>query len=113
MNRKKVLYVLMFVPLIAVLVALFFLPGRIPAKIDGEGNVTQWYLSFMLLLVPALGVGMGMFTLDMMRRAGQLGQKGPRLSRMAYLSGLFSLIVFAFVTFYSIYAAFVQARYGG
>ena len=113
MNRKKVLYILMFVPLVAALAALPFLPGRIPAKIDGAGNITQWYVSIMLLLVPGLGVGMGLFTLDMMRRADQLGQNGPRLARMAYFSGLLSLIVFAFVTFYTIYAAFVQAGYGG
>ncbi len=111
MTKKRLLYLLMFVPLAAAVAALFFLPARIPAKMDSQGQVTQWYANFMLLLVPGLGVGMGLFTLDMMKRASALGQSGPRLGRMAFISGILSLVVFAFVTFYSIYAAFVQAGY--
>ena len=108
-RRKRLLLMLMLVPLVATGVALLFLPVKIPYKLDAAGNVTAWYTSFMLLLVPGLGAGMGLFTLDMLKRADKLGQSGPRLMRMAFISGLLSLVVFAFVTAYSIYAAFVQA----
>ena len=43
MKKKKIIfYSLMFLPLIVVLIALHFLPERIPAHYDFNNQVTRW-----------------------------------------------------------------------
>ena len=43
MKKKKIIfYSLMFLPLIVVLIALPFLPERIPAHYDFNNQVTRW-----------------------------------------------------------------------
>ena len=47
MKKKKIIfYSLMFLPLIVVLIALHFLPERIPAHYDFNNQVTRWGINF-------------------------------------------------------------------
>ena len=48
MKKKLAFYILMFLPLAAVLIALHFLPDQIPAHYDFDGQVTRWGRSMKL-----------------------------------------------------------------
>lgn len=106
-GKQKILYVFMLMPLVSVIVALFFLPARFPARVDSQGAITAWYSKFILLAVPAFSVLMGLFTMKMEKRALLKGAQGVKLALLAYSSGMLALFVFFLVTVYTIYAAFV------
>jgi uncharacterized membrane protein len=56
MKKKKIIfYSLMFLPLIVVLIALPFLPERIPAHYDFNNQVTRWgskYNTYIFVVTP-------------------------------------------------------------
>ena len=56
MKKKKIIfYSLMFLPLIVVLIALHFLPERIPAHYDFNNQVTRWGSKYETLIFPVIG----------------------------------------------------------
>ena len=110
-RKQKGLYLLMLLPLAVAVVALFFLPARFPARMDSQGNVTGWYPKYVLLLLPALSIMMGLFTINMQKRASSMGARGERLALMAYVSGMLAMLVFLLITVYAVYSAFVLSAF--
>ena len=110
-RKQKGLYLLMLLPLAVAVVALFFLPARFPASMDSQGNVTGWYTKYVLLLLPALSIMMGLFTINLQKRASSMGARGERLALMAYVSGMLAMLVFLLITVYAVYSAFVLSAF--
>lgn len=54
MKKKLAFYILMFLPLAAVLIALHFLPDQIPVHYDFDGQVTRWGSKYEALIFPAM-----------------------------------------------------------
>ena len=51
---KKGYYVLTFLPLILSVIALFVLPGEIPAHFNSSGEITRWGSKYEILICPVL-----------------------------------------------------------
>ncbi len=67
---KRVIFcLLMFLPLLAVLIALPFLPDEIPAHYGFSGQVDRWGSKYETLYFPVLTLLFGFFMLGMARVA--------------------------------------------
>lgn len=107
MKRKRaILYVLMFLPLAAVLVALPFLPGLIPAHYDFSGQITRWGSKYEMLLTPAVSILFGYFMLGMGKYSAKREKTGTNNENVCLTTGIVSLIIFDTITGYIIYTAF-------
>lgn len=72
MKKKKIIfYSLMFLPLIVVLIALPFLPERIPAHYDFNNQVTRWGSKYETLIFPVITVLFGYFMLGMAKSSSK------------------------------------------
>ena len=68
MKRVRVLlWILMLLPLVATVVALFFLPDRIPAHYGFDGTVDRWGSKYETLVFPVLSIVTGALLLAMSR----------------------------------------------
>ena len=54
MKNKKLYYILMFLPLVASLIALQFLPDVIPAHYNIDNVVDRWGSKYEILILPEL-----------------------------------------------------------
>ena len=71
MKNKKLFYVLMFLPLVASLIALQFLPNVIPAHYNINNVVDRWGSKYEILILPVVTISFGLFSLAM----GKVAQK--------------------------------------
>ena len=77
MKNKKALYIaLMFLPLLITLVALPFLPEKIPAHYNFAGEIDRWGSKFETLIFPFTTIGMGCFMLWMAKIAAKQEEGG-------------------------------------
>ena len=77
MKKKKIIfYSLMFLPLIVVLIALPFLPERIPAHYDFNNQVTRWGSKYETLIFPVITVLFGYFMLGMAKFSSKQEENG-------------------------------------
>ena len=77
MKKKKIIfYSLMFLPLIVVLIALHFLPERIPAHYDFNNQVTRWGSKYETLIFPVITVLFGYFMLGMAKFSSKQEENG-------------------------------------
>lgn len=90
---EKLFAVLMYLPLVMALMALPFLPERIPAHYDGMGLVTRWGSPFEVLILPPCVILFGLFLRFMAKVTGDLeGKNWKKISLLIGCAGLLVLI---------------------
>lgn len=62
--KKTVCYILMYLPLVIVLIALPYLPEKIPAHYGFDNQVDRWGNKYEALLFPIISLLMGYFLLE-------------------------------------------------
>ena len=105
---EKLFAVLMYLPLVMALIALPFLPERIPAHYDGAGLVTRWGSRLEVLILPSCVVLFGLFLRFMASITGELSGKSWR--KISLLIGCAALLVFNIMTGFILYTAFSQTE---
>ena len=111
MRNKKLLtalyIILMFLPLIAVIVAYPFLPDQIPAHYGMDNQVTRWGNKSETFIFPIITLVFGFFMYIGAKGAAEQEKKGngtgKNNSTITFVAGIFSIIVFDILTFYFLY----------
>lgn len=107
MKKKKIIfYSLMFLPLIVVLIALHFLPERIPAHYDFNNQVTRWGSKYETLIFPVITVLFGYFMLGMAKFSSKQEENGSNNENVCIVAGIVSLTLFNAMIGYFLYADF-------
>ena len=108
MKNKKLFYVLMFLPLVASLIALQFLPDVIPAHYNIQNVVDRWGSKYEILILPVITIAFGFFSLAM----GKIAQKQEPLGNNNEKSSLFIsncvLLIFNMLSGFMIYSSLHQ-----
>ena len=108
MKNKKLFYVLMFLPLVASLIALQFLPNVIPAHYNINNVVDRWGSKYEILILPVVTISFGLFSLAM----GKVAQKQEPLGNNNEKSNLFIgncvLLIFNMLSGFMIYSSLHQ-----
>lgn len=101
----------MFLPLLAVIAALQFLPDQIPAHFDINGNADRWGSKYETLVFPVSTVIFGSIMLITAKLSSKAedGGKGNN-EKICILTGIFSLAIFNAMTVYFLYADFISAE---
>ena len=103
---KPGFYVLMFLPLAVTLIALFFLPDKIPGHYGADGLVTRYGSKYETLLLPVITVPFGYFMMRMAIRAGRPENNASRAGENAIIIiSALAIVVFHFMTYYFLYFA--------
>ena len=105
---EKLFAVLMYLPLVMALMALPFLPERIPAHYDAAGLVTRWGSRFEVLILPPCVVLFGFFLRFMAKIAGELS--GNAWKKISLLIGCAALLVFQVLMRFILYTSFGQVE---
>lgn len=105
-TRKTIYYILMFLPLAVALIALPFLPDRIPAHYDFDHQVTRWGSKYETFLYPAVTVLMGVFLLAMAKFAAKQEEHGDNNRNVIITAGILVLLMFNVLHGYALYTAF-------
>ena len=107
MKTKKTVYIiLMFLPLVAALAALPFLPDKIPAHYGFDNQVTRWGSKYEALLYPIATVLMGCYLLAMAKLAAKQEEQGENNKNIVIIAGILVLILFNVLNGYSLYTDF-------
>lgn len=101
----------MFLPLLAVIAALQFLPDQIPAHFDINGNADRWGSKYETLVFPVSTVIFGSIMLITAKLSSKAedGGKGNN-EKICILTGIFALAIFNAMTVYFLYADFISAE---
>lgn len=111
MKTKKILfYVLMFLPLIAVIIALPFLPEQIPAHYGFDGQVTRWGSKYETLIFPGITILFGLFMLAMAKGMAKKERTGSKNEKVTIVADIVSLALFNAITGYALYTDFHQVQ---
>ena len=105
-TKKTVYFILMYLPLVVTLVALQYLPDKIPAHYGFDNQVTRWGSKYEALLYPIATVLMGYFLLVMARVAAKQEEHGENNKKIIIVTGILVLILFNVVNGYSLYTDF-------
>ena len=106
MKKKIVFYILMFLPLTAVLIALPFLPEQIPAHYGFDGQVTRWGSKYETLIFPAMTVLLGAIMLALAKFSSKQEETGSNNEKVCLAIGIASLALFNAMTAYFLYTDF-------
>ena len=107
MKTKKIIYfILMYLPLGIALIALQYLPDRIPAHYGFDHQVTRWGSKYEALLYPAMTILMGYFLLAMAKLATKQEEHGKNNENVVIITGIFVLLLFNVLNGYSLYTDF-------
>lgn len=106
MKKKIVFYILMFLPLTAVLIALPFLPEQIPAHYGFDGQVTRWGSKYETLIFPAITVLLGFIMLALTKFSSKQEETGSNNEKVCLAIGIASLALFNAMTAYFLYTDF-------
>ena len=104
--KKIVFYGLMFLPLISALIALQFLPEKIPAHYGLNNQVTRWGSKYEALIVPIVTAVLGYFFLGIAKFAAKHEENGNNNENVCIVAGIVTLIIFNAMTGYALYAGF-------
>ncbi len=118
MKNKKLLtmlyVILMFLPLIAVVVAYPFLPDQIPAHYGMDNQVTRWGNKSETFIFPIITLIFGFFMYIGAKGAAEQEKKGngtgKNNSTITFIAGILSILVFDILTLYFLYADFHQVE---
>ena len=104
MKTKKIIYfILMYLPLVVALIALQYLPSKIPADYGFDFQVTRWGSKYEVLLYPIATVLMGGFLLVMAKLGTKQEEHGKNNENVIIITGIFVLILFNALNAYSLY----------
>ena len=110
MKRVKVLlWILMLLPLVATVVALFFLPDRIPAHYGFDGTVDRWGSKYETLVFPVLSIVTGALLLAMSRVTKKHDPTGKNEIALLW-AGVGCGAAFSAMTAYFLITDFQQVR---
>ena len=105
-TKKIIFYILMFLPLVVVLIALQFLPEQIPAHYDFDNQVTRWGSKYEALIFPVITVLLGYFMLGMAKFSSKQEENGRNNENVCIVAGIVSLALFNAMTGYFLYTDF-------
>lgn len=104
MKTKKIIYfILMFLPLAVTLIALRYLPDRIPAHYGFDNQVTRWGSKYEAFVYPAATILMGWFLLGMARLSAKQEKDGENNKNVILVTGIFVLLLFNVQNGYALY----------
>lgn len=105
---EKLFTVLMYLPLVMALIALPFLPERIPAHYDAAGLVTRWGSRFEVLILPPCVILFGFFLRFMANITGDW--EGKNWRKISLLIGCAGLLVFNVLMIFILYTSSGQVE---
>ena len=105
MKNKKLFYVLMFLPLVASLIALQFLPNVIPAHYNINNVVDRWGSKYEILILPVLIIGFGIFSLVMGKIAQKQEPQGNNNEKSSLFISNCVLLIFNMLSGFMIYSS--------
>ena len=107
MKKKKIIYFgLMFLPLLINLIALQFMPEKIPAHYDFDGHITRWGSKYEALIYPVFTILMGYFLLTMSKVASEQEENGKNNEKVVLVTGIALLIFFNCMNIFALYKDF-------
>lgn len=109
MKNKKLFYILMFLPLVASIVSLLFLPDLIPAHYNIENKVDRWGSKYEILIFPIVTILFGQFLLIMGRIAKKQEVQGNNNEKNSLIIGICSLLIFNIISGVMIYSSLIKA----
>ena len=109
-TRKRVLYVLMFLPLVATLIALPFLPEQIPAHYGFDGQVTRYGSKYESLIIPAITLAFGAAMLFEAKIAAKKEKDGENNEKVSITTAIAAVVLFNVLTGFFLYTAFAQTE---
>lgn len=104
--KKTVYYILMYFPLVIVLIALPYLPEKIPAHYGFDNQVDRWGSKYEALLFPIISFFMGYFLLGMAKLAAKKEEHGENNKNVTIIMGILVLILLNALNVYSLYTSF-------
>ncbi len=105
MKNRKLFYILMFLPLVASVVALLFLPDLIPVHYNLANEVDRWGSKYEILIFPIVTILFGQFLLLMVRIAKKQEPKGNNNEKNGFIISICSLIIFNIISGVMIYSS--------
>ncbi len=118
MNKRTlriISYILMLLPLFVTIVAMCYLPERIPAHYGFNGQVDRWGSKYESLILPVIAVAFGIFMLLMAKISDKMDRKTPEWERKrrdsekhCLLSNIAALAIFNIMNLYFLYTSFAQ-----
>ncbi len=106
MKKKKIVYILMYLPLVVALIALPYLPEKIPAHYGFDNQVDRWGSKYESLLFPVVSILMGYFLLGMAKLAAKKEEHGENNKNVTIIMGILVLVLFNALNVYSLYTSF-------
>lgn len=104
--KKTVYYILMYLPLVVALIALPYLPKKIPAHYGFDNQIDRWGNKYEALLFPVISILMGYFLLGMARLAAKKEEHGENNKNVTIIIGILVLVLFNALNVYSLYTSF-------
>ena len=108
MKNKKLFYLLMFLPLIASLIALQFLPDVIPAHYNIDNVVDRWGSKYEILILPVVTISFGLFSLAMGKVAQKQEPQGNNNEKSSLFISNCVLLIFNMLSGFMIYSSLHQ-----
>ncbi len=90
--RKIVYFILMFLPLAVILIALPYLPEKIPAHYGFDNQVDRWGSKYEELLFPVVCIFMGCFMLGMAKLAARQEEHGENNKNVIIVTGILMIL---------------------
>ncbi len=110
MKKKIVFYILMFLPLTAVLIVLPFLPEQIPAHYGFDGQVTRWGSKYETLIFPAMTVLLGVIMFALAKFSSKQEENGSNNEKVCLAAGIASMALMNAMTAYFLYTDFCAVQ---
>ncbi|MBQ3969025.1 MAG: DUF1648 domain-containing protein [Clostridia bacterium] len=104
-NKKNIITyaVLMFIPLIAVVAAICFLPDEIAMHFGLDGKADRFGSKFELFLFPVISIILGVGCFFMAKSASKDENGGHNNENIVMIAGICVLSMIAIITFYTIF----------
>ena len=104
-SLAKILFITSVIPLIIVLIALQFLPEKIPAHYDLHMNIDRWGSKYESLIMPAVTILMSAYMYGMARFSAKQ-ENGESNQKVMLISGAAINLMFTAMTVWSLLSAF-------
>lgn len=108
--KKTICYILTLLPLAVTVIALPFLPEKIPAHYGMNGQVTRWGSKYETLFLPVIIILFGLFMMLAIRSAAKKEAGGTNNEKVGILATLLSLGIFNIMTLFFLYTDFCQVE---
>ena len=111
MNKKRIIYfALMFLPLLIAVIALPFLPEKIPAHYNFAGEIDRWGSKYETLIFPLVTIGMGLFMLWMAKISAKQEEGGKNNEKIVFYTGMGLSVFFTLEHCFFLYKSFAAAE---